>query len=54
MPRLVAALKDKGFTAAVTTETRASGTTYYIVAVDETDGSIGDKLRTAGFEFYPP
>ena len=51
--RLVAALKDKGFTAAVTTETRASGTTYYIVAVDETDGSIGDKLRTAGFEFYP-
>ena len=51
--KLVAALKDKGFTAAVTTETRASGTTYYIVAVDETDGSIGDKLRTAGFEFYP-
>jgi len=51
--RLVAALKDKGFTAVVTTETRASGTTYYIVAVDETDGSIGDKLRTAGFEFYP-
>ena len=51
--RFVAALKDKGFTAAVTTETRSSGTTYYIVAVDETDGSIGDKLRTAGFEFYP-
>ena len=51
--KLVAALKDKGFTASVTTETRASGTTYYIVAVDETDGSIGDKLRTAGFEFYP-
>lgn len=51
--KLVAALKDKGFTASVTSETRASGTTYYIVAVDETDGSIGDKLRTAGFEFYP-
>ncbi|MBQ9495791.1 MAG: SPOR domain-containing protein [Treponema sp.] len=51
--KLVATLKEKGFSAYITSETRASGTTYYLVLVDETDSSIGDTLRTAGFEFYP-
>ncbi|MBP3708870.1 MAG: SPOR domain-containing protein [Treponema sp.] len=51
--KLVATLKEKGFSAYITSETRASGTTYYLVLIDETDSSIGDTLRTAGFEFYP-
>jgi len=51
---LVKQLKDKGFTAAITTEKRPSGTTYFIVVVDENaDGTMGVQLRTAGFECYP-
>lgn len=51
---LVSQLKAKGFEAKITTEKRASGTTYYIVVVDENkDGTVGLKLRDAGFECYP-
>lgn len=51
---LVARLKEKGFKAVITTETRASGNTYYIVVVDENkEGTIGLQLRDAGFECYP-
>ena len=51
---LVDRLKDKGFTATITSEVRPSGTTYYIVTVDENSkGTMGDELRTAGFECYP-
>ncbi|MFA6857071.1 MAG: SPOR domain-containing protein [Treponema sp.] len=50
---LVAALTDKGFKPYITTETRASGTTYYIVVIDEADKSLEDNLKTAGFEFCP-
>jgi cell division septation protein DedD len=51
---LVEKAKQKGFTAKITTETRPSGTTYYLVVVDENkDLTKGDELRTAGFECYP-
>ncbi len=51
---LVTKLKDKGFAARIVEETRASGTTYYIVVVDENkDGTVAKELRTAGFECYP-
>lgn len=50
---LVAALSNKGFKPYITAETRASGTTYYIVVIDESDKSLEDNLRTAGFEFCP-
>ena len=51
---LIKDLKTKGFTAYSYTETRASGTTYYIVVVDENkDGTMGKKLRAAGFDCYP-
>lgn len=47
-------LKEKGFKPYITEETRPSGTTYYIVVVDENaKGNIGDQLRSAGFECYP-
>ena len=47
-------LKEKGFKPYITEETRPSGTTYYIVVVDENSkGNIGDQLRSAGFECYP-
>lgn len=47
-------LKSKGFSPYITEETRASGTTYYIVVVDENAaGNIGQQLRSAGFECYP-
>lgn len=47
-------LKSKGFSAYVTSETRSSGTTYYIVLVDENATSnIADKLRSAGYDCYP-
>lgn len=46
-------LMKKGFAAYVTSETRASGTTYYIVLVNEdTTNSMADKLRSAGYECY--
>ncbi|MCH5291565.1 MAG: SPOR domain-containing protein [Treponema sp.] len=51
---LIARLKEKGFSAWYHTETRASGTTYYIVVVNENaEGTMGLKLRDAGFECYP-
>jgi len=47
-------LKTKGFSAYVTSETRSSGTTYYIVLVDETKaGNVADSLRSAGYDCYP-
>lgn len=46
-------LKQKGFSPYITEETRASGTTYYIVVVDENAaGTIGQQLKSAGFECY--
>ena len=46
-------LKSKGFKAYVTTEVRASGTTYYLVLVDEDEsGNVADKLRNAGYDCY--
>lgn len=51
---LISRAKEKGFNAYCYTETRASGTTYYIVVVDENaDGTMGRKLRAAGFDCYP-
>lgn len=51
---LVKRLKEKGFTGQVTSEVRPSGTTYYIVSVNENKaGTIGEELRTAGFECCP-
>ena len=51
---LVERLKQKGFTATITTETRPSGTTYYLVVVAENkSGTMGSELRNAGFECYP-
>lgn len=47
-------VKARGFSAKVTTEVRPSGTKYYIVIVDENSkGTMGEELRTAGFECYP-
>lgn len=47
-------LKDKGFTAYINEETRTSGTIYYSVLVNENkDGSMGEILKSAGFECYP-
>jgi tetratricopeptide (TPR) repeat protein len=50
---LVDELKSKDFAAYITTETRASGTTYYIVLVNEdSSGNMADKLRNAGYDCY--
>lgn len=44
----------KGFKAEIATEVRPSGTKYFLVVVKENaKGSIGEELRTAGFECYP-
>lgn len=51
---LVERVAAKGFKAEITTETRPSGTTYYLVVVNENaKGTVGAELRTAGFECYP-
>ncbi|MCR5288596.1 MAG: hypothetical protein K6E51_01235 [Treponema sp.] len=51
---LVDTLKQKGFTAQITSQKRPSGITYYIVSVKENElGDMGTQLRTAGFECYP-
>lgn len=51
---LVEELKKQGFSAYITTETRASGTTYYIVLVnDDGTDTLADKLRSAGHDCYP-
>lgn len=50
---LVQELKEKKFDAYITKETRASGTTYYIVLVnDDGNGNMADKLRGNGYECY--
>lgn len=52
--RLFDQVKAKGFNPEIDTETRPSGTTYYIVVVRENkEGTIGNQLRTVGFECYP-
>ena len=44
----------KGFKAEIISEVRPSGTKYYLVVVNENSkGTIGEELRTAGFECYP-
>ncbi|WP_294431572.1 SPOR domain-containing protein [uncultured Treponema sp.] len=51
---LVDRVKAKGFKAEITTEVRPSGTKYFIVVVNENSkGTVGEELRTAGFECYP-
>lgn len=51
---LVDRVGAKGFRAEIATETRPSGTKYYLVVVKENEkGTIGEELRTAGFECYP-
>lgn len=50
---LISDLKEKGFNAYIIEEKRASGTTYYIVIVDENaESTMGLKLKDAGFESY--
>ena len=46
-------VKQKGFNAYVTNETRASGTTYFIVLVKDDGTGTADKLRSAGYDCYP-
>ncbi len=47
-------VQKKGFEAFVTSEVRASGTTYYIVLVkDDGTNTTADKLRSAGYDCYP-
>lgn len=49
-----ARLKEKGFDASISREARASGTTYFLVVMEEKpDGSVAASLKTAGFECYP-
>lgn len=46
-------VKAKGFNAYITSEKRASGTTYYLVLVDEDKtGNIADRLRSSGYDCY--
>lgn len=50
---LVQKVRAKGFSAYCYQETRPSGTTYFIVAVDENSSlSMGKKLKEAGFDCY--
>ena len=45
--------RKKGFPAYITTEKRASGTTYFIVLVNENAaGNMADQLRNAGYDCY--
>ena len=46
-------VQKKGFDAYVISETRASGTTYYIVLVKDDGTGTADKLRSAGYDCYP-
>lgn len=47
-------LKEKKFNAYTVEEKKASGNVYYAVLVDENkDGTMGIKLKSAGFECYP-
>jgi len=52
--RLVEKLKENGFVGKIDTEKRPSGTIYYLVYVYENDSkTMGELLRTAGFDCYP-
>ena len=52
--KLIERAAASGFSAYYYTETRPSGIEYYVVVVDEDEGgSMGKKLRTAGFDCYP-
>ena len=46
-------VKQKGFDSYVISETRASGTTYFIVLVKDDGSGTADKLRSAGYDCYP-
>ncbi len=46
-------VQKKGFDAYVTSEKRASGTTYYIVLVKDDGTGTADKLRSSGYDCYP-
>ncbi len=46
-------VKAKGFDAYITTEKRASGTTYFIVLVrEDKNGNVADRLRSSGYDCY--
>ena len=46
-------VKAKGFDSFITTEKRASGTTYYIVLVrEDKNGNVADRLRSSGYDCY--
>lgn len=46
-------VKGKGFDAYITTETRASGTTYFIVLVrEDKTGNVAERLRSSGYDCY--
>ena len=46
-------VKAKGFDSYITKETRASGTTYYIVLVrEDKSGNVADRLRSSGYDCY--
>lgn len=50
---LVNKVRAKGFDAYIYTEIRSSGTTYYIVVVNENSSlTMGKKLKDAGFDCY--
>ena len=49
---LVDELKKKGFDAYTESEKKPSGNVYYLVLVDEKDGTIADRLRSSGYECY--
>lgn len=50
---LVEELNKKGFDCKILEEKRSSGTTYYIVYTYENkDGTVADRLRSAGYECY--
>ncbi len=47
-------VNSKGFNSYIQTETKSSGTTYFLVVVDENaEGTVGIQLKNAGFECYP-
>ena len=46
-------VQKKSFDAYTISETRASGTTYYIVLVKDDGTGTADKLRSAGYDCYP-
>ena len=46
-------VKAKGFDSYITSEKRASGTTYYIVLVrEDKTGNVADRLRSSGYDCY--